>query len=241
MAAPFPINLARRGSLRARAESLKAALLAAKWAATRVFFIAYVGFALFTVVGGFLTAPLATWYFFGDWRFWRHWGPGVKLFRQGYRVLGLMLRGESGFMLDVPLAAPPLSAPAPSRVKLNPDWDYGSECGECSRCCAKIGCPIHDPETGFCRGYDAFYWRYFNCGRFPSNQREIDYYGCQKWLMREGFVASTEPKPAPVASKVPGGRPAGGAARGGPAGHLVRGRTDSLTGISNCDSDGHRP
>jgi hypothetical protein len=152
-----------------------------------------------------------------------------------------MLRGESGFMLDVPLTAPPLSEPAPSRVKLNPNWDYGSECGECSRCCAKIGCPIHDPQTGFCRGYDAFYWRYFNCGRFPSNQREIDYYGCQKWLMREAFVTSRELEPVAVPSKMPGGRRSGGANRTLPAGHALRGRTDSLTGISNCDSDSHRP
>lgn len=228
MSASFPFNQAETSPLRVWAKSVKAVLLAGKWAATRALFIAYVVFALFTVVGGFLTAPLATWYFFGDWRFWRHWGPGVGLFRQGWRMLRLMLRGESGFMLDVPLTAPPLSAPAPSLVKLNPNWASGSECGQCNRCCDKIHCPVLDPETGFCRGYDAFYWRYFNCGRFPSHQREIDYYGCPKWVMRKVFVASPVLRPSPVEAKVPQDWRAGGVSR------------TASTGSSSCPSGSRR-
>ncbi len=228
MSVSFPFNQAKTSPLRVWAKSVKAVLLAGKWAATRVLFIAYVVFALFTVVGGFLTAPLATWYFFGDWRFWRHWGPGLGLYRQGWRMLWLMLRGESGFMLDVPLTAPPLSAPAPSLVKLNPNWASGSECGQCNRCCAKIHCPVLDPETGFCRGYDAFYWRYFNCGRFPSHQREIDYYGCPKWVMRKVFVASPVLRPSPVEAKVSQDWRAGGVSR------------TASTGSSSCPSGSRR-
>ena len=33
-------------------------------------------------------------------------------------------------------------------------------------------------------GYDSFYWRYFNCGRYPANQEEIDWYECPKWIMK---------------------------------------------------------
>lgn len=172
-----------------RGLSLAETLLPVKWAAARILFILYIGFALFTVVGGILTAPLATWYFFGDWRFWRHWRPTLRLYGQGWRVLGLLARGESGFMFDVPLTAPPYSAPVPNLTEINPEWTHGSACGECSRCCEKIHCPILDQDTGFCGGYDSFYWRYFNCGRFPSNQREIDYYGCPKWVMKEVRVA----------------------------------------------------
>jgi len=202
MSTPFPFSRAETSPVRAWATSVKTALLPGKWAAARVLFIGYVGFTLFTVVGGFLTAPLATWYFFGDWRFWRHWRAALRLYGQGWRMLGLMLRGESGFMLDVPLTAAPHSAPVPSLVELNPNWAHGSACGPCSRCCDQIRCPVLDHETGFCRGYNAFYWRYFNCGRFPSHQREIDYYGCPKWVMREVLVAPPVLEPSPVEAMV---------------------------------------
>ncbi len=51
-------------------------------------------------------------------------------------------------------------------------------------------------------GCESFFWRYFNCGRFPSQQSEIDYYGCPKWVVQgrpaypEGFAT---PPPYPVA------------------------------------------
>jgi hypothetical protein len=180
----------------------KRTLQPVQWAAARTLFIGYVGFALFTVVGGFLTAPLATWYFLGDWRFWRHWRTGIRLYGQGWRMFGLMLKGESGFMLDVPMTAPPHTAPVASLVDLNPNWAHGGSCGPCSRCCSQIHCPVLDTETGFCRGYDAFYWRYFNCGRFPSSQREIDYYGCPKWVMKEILVAPPVLEPRPVEAMV---------------------------------------
>jgi hypothetical protein len=198
MSTPFPFSRAEDGQVRAWAASAKQAFLPAKWAGARVLFIGYVGFSLFTGVGGILTAPVATWYFFGDWRFWRHWRPALRLYGQGWRMISLMLRGESGFMLDVPLAARPYSAPVPALVELNPNWEHRSACGPCRRCCEKIRCPVLDPASGFCRGYDAFYWRYFNCGRFPSQQREIDYYSCPKWVMKEVLVAPPVLEPRPV-------------------------------------------
>jgi hypothetical protein len=36
-----------------------------------------------------------------------------------------------------------------------------------------------------CRGYDSFFWRYFNCGRYPTEQREIEYYLCNKWQFKD--------------------------------------------------------
>jgi hypothetical protein len=184
LSTPFPIIRAEGLAAARETRGEAAPLLKARWAAARVGFIAYAGFALFSVVGGILTAPLATYYMFGDWRFWRHWRPAVRLLGQGWRMLGLMARGEGGFMLSVPLASPPRSAPNPRLAEVNSAWAHGASCGPCSRCCAKIHCPILDPRTGFCRGYDGFFWRYFNCGRFPSHQHEIDYYECPKWLIR---------------------------------------------------------
>jgi hypothetical protein len=156
-----------------------------------VLFIGYAGFALISVVGGVLTAPLATHLMLGDWRFWRHWPRAWRLLLQGWRMSGLMLKGEGGFMLDVPLTAPPRSAPDRRIAELNGAWEHGSSCGPCSRCCTKIQCPVLDQETGYCSGYDAFFWRYFNCGRFPSKRSEIDYYACPKWVMRPTSVRVT--------------------------------------------------
>ena len=202
MSSHFPSTRTPRRPAASWTARVKEGLLPVKWGAARTVFIGYVGFSLFTGVGGFLTAPVATWYFFGDWRFWRHWRPGVRLYAQGWRMLGLLLKGESGYMLDVPLGAPPHSAPVPSLVQLNPTWSHGPSCGPCDRCCSLIHCPVLDRETGFCRGYNSFYWRYFNCGRFPSSQREIDYYACPKWLMKQAPATSPVLEPHPFQAMV---------------------------------------
>ena len=160
------------------------------WVLARLAFHAYVGFTLFSVVGGFLTAPLVTQLFFGDWRFWRYWRRGAALFPHGWRLFGLVLRGEGAFMLGVPLDSPPRSSPVRGMAALRPAWPHGASCGGCRRCCVVKSrcCPVLDGESGLCGGYDSFYWRYFNCGRYPSSQPEIDYYGCPKWTIpsREG-------------------------------------------------------
>jgi hypothetical protein len=88
-------------------------------------------------------------------------------------------------MLDVPLTAPPFSCVDPERVELRETWEFGTACGPCTRCCTKISCPILDTDSGLCGGYNSFFWRYFNCGRFPTEQREIDYYLCGKWSIKE--------------------------------------------------------
>lgn len=166
----------------------------AKWAAQRLLFHFYIGFSMVTVVGGFLTAPLMTWYFFGDWRFWLHWRPGLGLFPHGFRMLWHMMRGRNGgFMLDVPLTSPPSSSVNLDLVKMTPSWDFGSSCGPCTRCCTLLKCPVLDSETGLCQGYDSFFWRYFNCGRYPSNQREIEYYLCNKWSIKPTQQTSLGP------------------------------------------------
>ena len=155
-----------------------------RWAAARLGFYAYIGFAMLTVVGGFVTAPLMTWYIFGDWRFWKHVNPGWKLFFHGWKMAGLILKGDNGgFILSVPLTSPPYKAPLGDVAYLSSSWAHGSSCGTCMNCCALIKCPVLDEKSGLCRGYDSFFWRYFNCGRFPVQQSEIDYFACPKWLI----------------------------------------------------------
>jgi hypothetical protein len=156
------------------------------WTVARLAFHTYVACSLFSVVGGFLTAPLMTWLFFGDWRFWRHWREGSRLFPHGWRMLWLVLRGEGRFMLGVPLGSAPQRTPDYSRVDFTATWTEGASCGGCKRCChvKSLRCPVLNTTTGLCDGYDSFYWRYFNCGRYPSTQSELEFYGCPKWRMK---------------------------------------------------------
>jgi len=160
-------------------------LQAVRWATARFAFIVYIVFSVVTLVGGFLTAPLMTWYFFGDWRFWRHWRAGLGLFPHALRLTGMMLRHGRAFMFSVPLTSPPRSVPDSSITVARGDWPHGRSCGNCTNCCKPGGhvCPLLDPAEGLCRGYDSFYWRYFNCGRYPSFAEEIRYYDCRKWAL----------------------------------------------------------
>jgi hypothetical protein len=63
-----------------------------------------------------------------------------------------------------------LSIPDPSNAVCRSNWPHGDSCGDCSNCCKPGGhaCPLLDKEQRRCRGYDSFYWRYFNCGRYSS-------------------------------------------------------------------------
>ena len=175
-----------------------------RWALARIAFILYIGFAVVTLVGGFLTAPLMTWYFFGDWRFWRHWSAGLGLWPHALRLLRLMMSDRRGFMFSVPLTSPPRTRPDPDATTLHRLWPHGSSCGDCSNCCRPGGhaCPLLDEERELCRGYDSFYWRYFNCGRFPSVDAEIEYYDCRKWVLAPAEPVAAQPVAVSLSSLV---------------------------------------
>ena len=156
-----------------------------RWATMRLLFYTYLGFCLVSVVGGFLTFPIFSRTAFGSWRFWRYIESSPRLYLHGWKMSTLLLFGQNeGFMMSVPLRAPPHSSPPRELTVISPAWESGNSCGNCDLCCTKIKCPILDKKTGLCRGYDSFFWRYFNCGRFPSAEREIQYYGCEKWVMK---------------------------------------------------------
>ena len=152
-------------------------------------------------LAGFLSGPLMTLYFYGDWRFWRHWHSARNLFAHGYRMLWYVLQGKNGgFMLGVPLTAAPFSAANQELVELQATWEFGTTCGPCTRCCSKIHCPVLDEARGLCRGYNSFFWRYFNCGRYPTEQREIDFYLCNKWQFKD---RPREPRAQPGIAPAP--------------------------------------
>ncbi|MBN1105864.1 MAG: hypothetical protein JXL84_20815 [Deltaproteobacteria bacterium] len=152
------------------------------WAAARILFVICSGVSVTTVVGCYILSPLFCYWFFGSLRFWRYLHLTLPMVFFTYRLAYLCLRRKS--VGSFPLTAPPMSAPDLSAVKINPEWKQGDSCGECGKCCRKIKCPFQDKENGHCMSYDTFYWRYFNCGRYPLNQREIDLYECPKWIMR---------------------------------------------------------
>jgi hypothetical protein len=176
----------RTGNVRLLRPQRASRVQALRWASARLGFYAYIGFSMLTVVGGFVTAPLMTWLFFNDWRCWRYWGRAWRLFPHSWHIAWQMLKREGQFMFSVPLSSPPHSGPDHSRVELAPSWQHGTSCGNCQRCCEVLSlrCPVLDESTGFCTGYNSFYWRYFNCGRYPSRSVEISYYGCDKWRMK---------------------------------------------------------
>lgn len=157
------------------------------WAIKRLLFIIFYLLALLS--GGimmYILAPMTSYLFFRDCRFWRYtryFFTGMKTF---YHQLGLIITDKRyRTMFSIPLIAPPLKQPDKSIIELAATWDsQEDECRGCSRCCLKMGCALFDQEKDICMSYDSFYWRYFNCGRYPNTQKQIDYYECTKWVMK---------------------------------------------------------
>jgi hypothetical protein len=152
------------------------------WAGARLCFVGFIAFGVITGVGLYLLAPLFSYYFFGTLRFWKyaHWGP--RLIVYAYTMAFSYLKGE--FTPSVRLTAPPITKPDLSLVQINPAWENGESCADCGKCCNKIRCPLQENAHKQCLAYDSFYWRYFNCGRYPASQGDIDRYECPKWVMR---------------------------------------------------------
>ncbi len=153
------------------------------WAAARLSFVFCSALSVSSVVGCYVLSPLFTYWFFGSARFWRYLHMVFPVIRFSYYLTYLWLRGRS--VPSLSWTAPPRSAPDRAAVQISPEWRHGESCGDCGKCCGKIHCPFQDREKGQCMSYNSFYWRYFNCGRYPTSQREINLYECPKWIMKE--------------------------------------------------------
>jgi len=164
------------------ASSIVCQLKKLKWAGARIGFISFLTFGLTTGVGLYLLAPLFSYYFFGTFRFWKYARLGPRLLVYAYSLAFGYLKGE--FSPSVSLTLPPMSKPDLSLVQINPAWQNGESCADCGKCCKKLRCPLQEKDHNHCMGYDSFYWRYFNCGRYPLHQGDIDRYDCPKWVMR---------------------------------------------------------
>jgi hypothetical protein len=153
-----------------------------RWAGARLCFIGFLPLGVTSGVGLYLLAPLFSYYFFGTLRFWKYARLGPRLILYAYTMAFGYLKGE--FTPSVPLTTPPMTKPDLSLVQINPAWENGESCADCGKCCKKIRCPLQEKAYNQCMGYNSFYWRYFNCGRYPASQGDIDRYECPKWVMR---------------------------------------------------------
>lgn len=159
-----------------------------RWMLYRLVFVGlHVGMILTGGLLLYLLAPLTTTLMLGDGRFWRHLHLFPRMARTAYRQCWLLLSDpEYRAIFAVPLREPPASGPDPAMACLSAIWQSSPrECAGCSCCCRKLGCALLEEGSGNCLAYDTFYWRYFNCGRYPTSQAQIDYFACPKWRLRE--------------------------------------------------------
>jgi len=151
------------------------------WCCFRLAYIACAGLGLFTAgLGFYLIAPLVSYCFFNDFRFWRYLRYFPRIVGHVYRIFYLMLKDRYAFIFSVPLDSPPMSRPDSGKVVVDQHWSHGHDsCGTCYNCC--LSCPFVDRARHRCLSYDSPFWKYFNCGRFPISRKQIDYYRCTKW------------------------------------------------------------
>lgn len=152
-----------------------------------VFIIFAVFFTLTFGLGGFLLAPLSSYYFFNDLRFWKYFQYIFPMLKASWRLAFLWLtsdayRGE----FSLGLAAPPRTSPDLKIVKIRDTWNADVfDCNQCTKCCQVVNCPLIDKTNNLCRSYNSFFWRYFACGRYPVSRQQIEYYDCPKWEMKQ--------------------------------------------------------
>ena len=132
-------------------------------------------------------APAYTWFFFRERKFLkysRYWIPGcIQVIDHFTRIFS---NGRYRVMFRVKLTDPIRSTPDLGILRLSKSWQGNLEnCNGCISCCNQLGCIFLDREKKQCVIYGSFFWKYFNCGRYPSNQFQIDYYNCPKWEIKE--------------------------------------------------------
>ncbi len=134
----------------------------------------------------YLLAPISSYYLFGNLQIRKNHRYFIPFALSIWRTFFVWLT-DKGYrdMFCLPLATAPRSAPDQTIIQLTNTWqDEAGDCGQCVRCCLKVKCPLLDHKTGFCLSYKTLHWRYFNCGRYPFTQKQIEYYACPKWELR---------------------------------------------------------
>lgn len=142
------------------------------------------------VTGGiflYLIAPYTSYFFFNDLRFWKYLKYYHKYFFYSASYIWALLRREQGLIKTVlPLTSPPMDRPDPALFHINKHWNLPEDsCGECNRCCTFVlDCCFLDKSKNRCVAFGSLFWKYFNCGRFPSSQAMLHYVQCPKYEMQ---------------------------------------------------------
>lgn len=155
-----------------------------KWAFYRIVFM-ILGF-LCSLTGGLLAyplAPLVSYYMFNDFNFLKYHRHFIPMAGAAWRRMFILLTDPVYRSVSrLSLTMEPRQAPDPSIVRVTDQWKAGAhDCNKCVKCCLQIKCPLLDREKKRCKSYGSFFWRYFNCGRYPETEEQIRYYGCSKW------------------------------------------------------------
>lgn len=131
--------------------------------------------------------PIYTWYFHREFKFLKYsrlWYSAYRLFAR--HMLLIIRNREYRKRFKVRLTDAPHSSPDLRILRISESWKGDIHtCNGCISCCDQLGCIFLDREKKHCRAYKSFYWNYFNCGRYPTNQFQIDYYKCPKWKIKE--------------------------------------------------------
>jgi hypothetical protein len=147
----------------------------------------YLLLALFFITCGlamFVLAPLYKRAFaprasYRDFRVFRVWAHIYKVMwrsisKKGYRDL-----------YPSKLTDPPQYTNDYAVMRIRESWKGSKDnCDGCAlSCCAQIECPMLD-AGGRCLSYGSAYFGYLFCGRYPSNQGQVDLYNCPKWEVK---------------------------------------------------------
>ncbi len=132
----------------------------------------------------YVIAPYTSFFFFNDVRFWKYLGYYHKYFRYSvFYLWGLVRRNKALLKTVLPLTSPAMDHPDPVLFHISKDWHLPSNsCGDCNRCCTFITrCCFLDTSRNRCLSYGSLFWKYFNCGRFPSSVAMLNYCDCPKF------------------------------------------------------------
>jgi hypothetical protein len=135
-------------------------------------------------VAAYVMFPLTSYLLFGDLKFWKHIRHFHKLTLTSYHLFFSLL-GQPHYseVFQIGWSAPPRMTPDLSKMTLSRRWaeEKGASCSGCITCCVIPGCNLIERKSNNCLLYGSFFWKYFRCGSFPENQRQAEYYQCEKW------------------------------------------------------------
>lgn len=132
----------------------------------------------------YIIAPYTSYFFFNDLRFWKYLRFYHRYYFHSVSYIYALFRRERRLIKTVlPLMSPPMDHADPTLFRISKNWKLPADsCGDCNRCCTfVVKCCFLDEAQDKCPTYGSLFWRFFNCGRFPTSKALLDYCGCRKY------------------------------------------------------------